>query len=540
MNKTTVKISVLAFLGFMTYGYAQQQQQDPYKGKVGVNTIEPSATMDVQPNSDNARVEAKTNEGIIAPKLSKTRIANIETPVEGTLVYATDETTSPISAYTGGDTKVAKITEKGYYFYNGTEWVKAGAEAVDQLWAQRDNNGVTETYLKPANGDNNTVQYRNNGVFELKLGNPIATDFDWQNGQGLNIGKTPFGIYSTSDVLPQVGYGGNSDLNYFTFSHNQGLLKENHVNGKTNPYYFQNETKIIAKDITSPISQIIAQTNSANLFSNNTVSNLIGIRATTYGGQQQQYSLGTVTNNIGGQFATNNYATSKNMYGISALVRNYGKVNIIKGLYSDIHSQSIHNGVYTPSSMDHIYGTDSNVYLTPNSTIGNYAIAVRGFIRAYSNSTTENLVNNFVYTDVQQDANVKNLYGVRVSSSVNSGANVTNSYGVYVNSMKSDGIKGEVFSIYTNNGYVYFGDRVGVGTKTPMERLEVSGNILSNGGLKSSINASDGLGGYVELINDAKTGGTLSKRWRIYNMQSQGTNNYADGLHFWGVCRRWN
>ncbi|EKB57441.1 hypothetical protein [Bergeyella zoohelcum] len=134
MNKTTIKISVLAFLGFMTYGYAQQQQQDPYKGKVGVNTIEPSATMDVQPNSDNARVEAKTNEGIIAPKLSKTRIANIETPVEGTLVYATDETTSPISAYTGGDTKVAKITEKGYYFYNGTEWVKAGSDANDQLW----------------------------------------------------------------------------------------------------------------------------------------------------------------------------------------------------------------------------------------------------------------------------------------------------------------------------------------------------------------------------------------------------------------------
>ncbi|VDH03020.1 hypothetical protein [Bergeyella zoohelcum] len=134
MNKTTIKISVLAFLGFMTYGYAQQQQQDPYKGKVGINTVTPSATMDVQPNSDNARVEAKTNEGIIAPKLSKTRIANIETPVEGTLVYATDETTSPISAYTGGDTKVAKITEKGYYYYNGTEWVKAGSDVTDQLW----------------------------------------------------------------------------------------------------------------------------------------------------------------------------------------------------------------------------------------------------------------------------------------------------------------------------------------------------------------------------------------------------------------------
>ncbi|EKB57003.1 hypothetical protein HMPREF9699_01167, partial [Bergeyella zoohelcum ATCC 43767] len=120
MNKTTIKISVLAFLGFMTYGYAQQQQQDPHRGKVGINTVTPSATMDIRPSTANAQKEATTNEGIIAPKLSKTRIANIATPVEGTLVYATDETTSPISAYTGGDTKVAKITEKGYYFYNGT------------------------------------------------------------------------------------------------------------------------------------------------------------------------------------------------------------------------------------------------------------------------------------------------------------------------------------------------------------------------------------------------------------------------------------
>ncbi|VDH04410.1 hypothetical protein [Bergeyella zoohelcum] len=138
MNKTTIKISVLAFLGFMTYGYAQQQQQDPHRGKVGINTIEPSATMDIRPSTANAQKEATTNEGIIAPKLSKTRIANIETPVEGTLVYATDETTSPISAYTGNDPKVAKITEKGYYFYNGTEWMKTSSNlsTSDLLWAK--------------------------------------------------------------------------------------------------------------------------------------------------------------------------------------------------------------------------------------------------------------------------------------------------------------------------------------------------------------------------------------------------------------------
>lgn len=113
MKKTLILVGVLA----MSYTYAQQ-------GKVGVNTEAPQATFEVAPSTANALATATTNEGIIAPKLTKTRIANIATPVEGTLVYATDNT------YAGSDAKVAKITEKGYYFYNGTEWVKASGDAA--------------------------------------------------------------------------------------------------------------------------------------------------------------------------------------------------------------------------------------------------------------------------------------------------------------------------------------------------------------------------------------------------------------------------
>ncbi|VDH02673.1 hypothetical protein [Bergeyella zoohelcum] len=187
MNKTTIKISVLAFLGFMTYGYAQQQQQDPHRGKVGVNTTEPSATMDIRPNDENARVEAKTNEGIIAPKLSKTRIANIETPVEGTLVYATDETTSPISAYTGGDMKVAKITEKGYYFYNGTEWVKAG------------NNSLA------VDGSKWTNDTANNVVKLTNLSDGISVRLETNQIKVTDVGSLHVGDWSDKDSNAKIG-----------------------------------------------------------------------------------------------------------------------------------------------------------------------------------------------------------------------------------------------------------------------------------------------------------------------------------------------
>lgn len=110
MKKTLILLGTLA----MSYTYAQQ-------GRVGVNTESPQATLEVTPSKANALATATTNEGVIAPKLTKTRIANIATPVEGTLVYATD------ANYGGTNVAVSKITEKGYYFYNGTEWVKASA-----------------------------------------------------------------------------------------------------------------------------------------------------------------------------------------------------------------------------------------------------------------------------------------------------------------------------------------------------------------------------------------------------------------------------
>ncbi len=90
------------------------------QNQVGINTATPQSTLDVK----NANASGTTNEGIIAPILTKTRVANIATPVEGTLVYVNN------TAYTAGsntiiNNRVANITEKGYYFYNGIVWVKA-------------------------------------------------------------------------------------------------------------------------------------------------------------------------------------------------------------------------------------------------------------------------------------------------------------------------------------------------------------------------------------------------------------------------------
>ena len=110
-----IMIIVVSLSGLLSYAQSRES------AKVGINTTTPQATMEVQVGASN--LTGTTNEGIIAPRLSKERIANIENPVEGTLLYATDNVYAPAVENATISERVADITEKGYYFYNGSKWI---------------------------------------------------------------------------------------------------------------------------------------------------------------------------------------------------------------------------------------------------------------------------------------------------------------------------------------------------------------------------------------------------------------------------------
>ena len=56
-------------LGVLAMGLAYSQI-----GKVGINTNNPEATLDIRPNAANSAVGATTNEGMLVPRLSKARL----------------------------------------------------------------------------------------------------------------------------------------------------------------------------------------------------------------------------------------------------------------------------------------------------------------------------------------------------------------------------------------------------------------------------------------------------------------------------------
>ncbi|MCK0205814.1 hypothetical protein [Ornithobacterium rhinotracheale] len=143
MKKKMYKLGALALLAVSMSVTAQEKPT----GRVGINTPDPKATLDISVSEANK--DATTNEGIMAPQLSKERVAKIAAPVEGTLVYVVDDADKGglISDYKGRDAKVEKIDTKGYYYFDGTEWVKSagkGSGASGEIWRENnfENNGV--------------------------------------------------------------------------------------------------------------------------------------------------------------------------------------------------------------------------------------------------------------------------------------------------------------------------------------------------------------------------------------------------------------
>ena len=87
-------------LGMLTMGLAYSQT-----GKVGINTNNPEATLDIKPNLANSAVGATTNEGMLVPRLSKARLNSIAAAnlKESTLVYVNDVTAVSSPSTVGED-----------------------------------------------------------------------------------------------------------------------------------------------------------------------------------------------------------------------------------------------------------------------------------------------------------------------------------------------------------------------------------------------------------------------------------------------------
>ncbi|VFA40251.1 tail fiber domain-containing protein [Chryseobacterium indologenes] len=115
LQKNYSAMFILCLFGTVSMSSSMYSQA----GKIGINTVNPKATLDINAKTDGS----SQAEGLLIPRLTgdqiQTMTSNIQPGTESLMIYATAAPASPTS-------KVSKITQPGYYFWNGNNWENVG------------------------------------------------------------------------------------------------------------------------------------------------------------------------------------------------------------------------------------------------------------------------------------------------------------------------------------------------------------------------------------------------------------------------------
>ena len=200
-------IILLGLLATTSLAFAQA-------GKVGVNTSNPEATLDIRPSAANATTTATTNEGVLIPRVSRDRLKSIATAnlKESTLVYVDN-----ISGTTNAVT--SNVTSKGFYYYSTTDskWVKIaeGAPQEQDLRLVGNNNHITQDAGKGGNGTDggagSNIAIGRRSMFSITTGVDnvaIGGNSLYSNeGGSLNLALGNSSLYSNTSGERNIGFG---------------------------------------------------------------------------------------------------------------------------------------------------------------------------------------------------------------------------------------------------------------------------------------------------------------------------------------------
>ena len=124
------------------------------EGRVGVNTTDPKTTMDVRGKTNALGVSLATDiTGLQAPRLTREELTNkgellYGTDQSGALVYITD-----VTAGTASGQRI-NMTTSGYYYFNGSVWVKIGAgDTAPEINLYKDDGTLTNNRTVTQNGN---------------------------------------------------------------------------------------------------------------------------------------------------------------------------------------------------------------------------------------------------------------------------------------------------------------------------------------------------------------------------------------------------
>lgn len=492
-----IKNTVAAFsLLLGTMAYAQS-------GRVGVNTSEPKATMDI-----NA-VPADNAKGVLVPRLTKDLVKTITPSLtadqHSMLAFITEEV--PTSERTGN---YELISGAGYYYWewNGnladSRWVRVSGKFETDLRLVGKNNHITRDA-----GVNSTGTNAGTGESNIAIGKGSLNAIN--NGNN-NIGIGQNALNKATDASGLIAIGSHALLNNTTGGGNIGI-----------------GSNALSKNTIGP--------NNVGIGSNALAANTTGQNNVAIGVSSLQHN--TANNNvaIGPNSLTTNTTGQNNVaIGPDALRENIeGVHNIALGFEALRKNANSHNIAIGVSSMLNNNDGTLNIGIgnssLQNITNGkhNIAIGYQGLMNIPEGQNNIAIGHQIGKDFPKGSGNV--LIGNTYRYTTQGGLNNT----VLVGNAITD------YSKIASNTII-LGDtspqspKVGIGTYQPKEKVDVEGVIRTH--------TNSNIGGSLELANHSKDSndGKLASRWRIMNLGKQvdNQNKYTNSLQFWNYGNKTN
>ncbi|MBV7440890.1 hypothetical protein KRX57_05610 [Weeksellaceae bacterium TAE3-ERU29] len=330
---------------------------------------------------------------------------NFSNYFDGMIVYNTGEGAPTTAANVGGK---RNNLERGFYYFknpnqtfpggsieNG-EWVRiSDAQANASLWAQRQVNGITETYLKPALDNNDFIGYRSDRKYQLNLGQVTESEGVLNTLQYYKPGQIPYSIAISSDVLlPQsqleledgrvLGITKRADFTQFN-----NVLRENYVAANSNvTTYIGQSTYLTSKDVNTPIIRLVGSETRADHYSDATLADLTSAWLYSTVGDETHTAVVENIRNIEATLIVNSGSTVDKSRAIASTIANYGTVNYMSGIENTIVSQAAdENGIYPNHTMKSMKGMGNRVVVSPNATMEEDVWGKNSFINISDNTT---------------------------------------------------------------------------------------------------------------------------------------------------------
>ncbi|AQY22555.1 hypothetical protein OKE80_01540 [Riemerella anatipestifer] len=486
-------ISVLCFLaGATAYGQVKTNQKITEEARSNA-FLDASENTDGQaPNIGRGLLFPQTDLSTFKLDINAADGVNYPTYFDGMIVYNTKE---------GGKTSDTNIQvtdnlQKGFYYFsnptgktNGNitngKWVRlSDSQANDQLWAQRDNNGITETYLKPSLGTNDILGFyedkanKNKGFLRIAgVLSPPATSTAFYMRSSIN-----FENYG-ADAFPLTHPYTNTA--FYDFNHRRSVVTSGHVNNSTSTVmkYNGGYNALLVQDpnISKPLHYLNGQTFEVLIEGEDPdgtgplLGATLGVNANTMVGLQS-WTRANTSGNLG---SLEGFRVVSRSIGSGATIGQFTGQNM--GIrVSNNQSASVVRGINNQMALE--TGQASNMgglvsYITSKaSNISTGKGMDLRYIASGAGSTMTEYIGVFNSFTLEAGNSVDDFYGYRLHiPTIGANSTVKNAYGLHLDNVNFS--NGNNYAIYTGLGKIRFGDNVGIGVDTPVEKLEVAGKV---------------------------------------------------------------